>query len=86
VSEFSESKKPGTVYIDYSQNSHGKTMVCPYSLRATPNATVSFPISWSDFTKGLKPENYTLSTVAKSRDTPWKGMLDQAQKLEGNIN
>jgi bifunctional non-homologous end joining protein LigD len=44
VSEFSKLKKPGTVYIDYMQNSHGRTMVCPYSLRATSQATVSMPL------------------------------------------
>jgi len=82
VSEFSKPKKPGTVYIDYLQNSHGRTMVCPYSLRATPQATVSFPLHWSEVKKGLKPEEFTLSTVAKSESNPWKGMLEDKQKLE----
>jgi bifunctional non-homologous end joining protein LigD len=82
VSEFSQSKKPGTVYIDYLQNSHGRTMVCPYSLRATPQATVSFPLDWSNVKKGLKPEDFTISTVAKSESNPWKGMLEDKQKLE----
>ena len=82
ASEISKPKKPGTVYIDYRQNSHGRTMVCPYSLRATPQATVSFPLDWSDVKKGLKPEDFTISTVAKSESNPWKGMLEDKQKLE----
>jgi len=81
VSEFSKPKKPGTVYIDYLQNSHGRTMVCPYSLRATPRATVSTPLGWRDVKKGLKPEEFTISTVAKSGNDPWKGMLENKQKL-----
>ena len=82
VSEFSKPKKPGTVYIDYLQNSHGRTMVCPYSLRATIQATVSMPLDWSEIKKGLKPEKFTLFTVAKSKGNPWKGMLEDRQRLE----
>ena len=86
VSEFSRTKKPGTIYIDYLQNSHGRTMVCPYSLRATPRATVSMPLDWRDVKKGLKPEEFTLSSVAKSESDPWKGMLDDKQKLEKSVD
>lgn len=86
ASEVSRPKKPGAVYIDYRQNSHGRTMVCPYSLRATPQATVSMPLEWRDAKKGLKPEKYTLSTVAKSESNPWKGMLENKQKLEKRVD
>lgn len=86
ASEVSKPKKPGTVYIDYRQNSHGRTMVCPYSLRATPHATVSMPLDWGDVKKGLKPEEYTLSAVAKSESNPWKGMLENKQKLEKRVD
>ena len=82
ASEFSRSKKPGRVYVDYMQNSHGKTMVCPYSLRATSQATVSTPLHWSEIKKGLKPEKLTLSTVAKSKSNPWKGMFQERHRLE----
>jgi bifunctional non-homologous end joining protein LigD len=86
VSEVSESKKPGTVYIDYRQNSHGRTMICPYSLRATPQATVSMPLDWSEVKKGLKPESFTLFTVAKSESNPWKGILEDRQRLEKSVD
>jgi bifunctional non-homologous end joining protein LigD len=86
VSEVSQSKEPGTVYIDYRQNSHGRTMICPYSLRATPQATVSMPLDWSEVKKGLKPESFTLFTIAKSESNPWKGMLDGRQRLEKSVN
>lgn len=86
VSEFSRSKKPGTVYIDYLQNSHGRTMVCPYSLRATSQATVSMPLDWREVKKGLKPEKFSLFTVAKSESNPWKGMLEDKQRLEKSVD
>lgn len=86
ISGFSRSKKPGTVYIDYLQNSHGRTMVCPYSLRATSQATVSMPLNWSEVKKGLKPEEFTLFNVAKSESNPWKGMLEVKQRLEKSVD
>jgi len=82
VSEFSRSKEPGTVFIDYRQNSHGRTMICPYSLRATPQATVSTPLEWKDVKKGLKPEDFNLFTVVKIEKNPWEGLLEDRQKLD----
>jgi bifunctional non-homologous end joining protein LigD len=69
------------VYIDYVQNSHGRTMICPYSLRATPQATVSMPLRWDEVKKGLNPEKFNLFSVAKIEETPWKGMMENNQKL-----
>ena len=82
VSEFSKPKIPGRVFIDYRQNSHGRTMICPYSLRATPKATVSTPLEWKDVKKGLKPEEFNLLSVIKVEKNPWKGFLEDRQKLE----
>ncbi|WP_207711562.1 DNA polymerase domain-containing protein [Sulfobacillus harzensis] len=36
------------VYLDYLQNGYQRTTVLAYSLRATPNATISTPIRWED--------------------------------------
>jgi len=81
VSELSDSKKPGTVFIDYLQNSHGRTMACPYSLRATPHATVSTPLDWSDLKKGIKPETLNILTVAKNSKSPWQDLMKNRQSL-----
>jgi bifunctional non-homologous end joining protein LigD len=83
VSEFSHSQDPGTVYLDYGQNSTGKTMICPYSLRATKNASVSFPLAWDDLRKELKPESFNIFSVINIINNPWKGILENKQKLEG---
>ena len=82
ASEFSDTKTPGRVFVDYTQNSHGRTMVVPHGLRATPEATVSTPLEWSEVKKGLKPESFTLTTVVKRGKDPWAGILDNQQKLE----
>ena len=81
VSEFSQSRDPGTVFVDYLQNAHGRTMVCPYSLRATGVATVSTPLDWKDVRKGLGPEQFTISSVPQMEKSPWQDLLESRQKL-----
>ena len=82
VSELTDTKKPGKVFVDYTQNSHGRTMIAPYSLRAVPEATVSCPLEWREVKKGLKPTELNLFTVVKRENDPWKGILENRQKLE----
>ncbi|MFH0848997.1 MAG: non-homologous end-joining DNA ligase [archaeon] len=82
VAEASKSQNPGTVFIDYPQNSIGRTMASPYSLRGVPDATVSTPIEWKDLNEKLNPEELNIFNVPKSRAEPWKGMLENVQKRE----
>jgi bifunctional non-homologous end joining protein LigD len=82
VSEFSHSRDPGTVYIDYLQNSKGRTMICPYSTRAEENATVSTPLEWRELRKGLKPEEFNIFSVVKREVNPWEDLWKHKQKLE----
>jgi bifunctional non-homologous end joining protein LigD len=84
VSEFKETKKPGKVFVDYLQNSHGRTMACPYSLRALPEATVSTPLEWSEVKKGIKPTELNIFSVVKREKDPWKGILENKQKLKAD--
>ncbi|MGI9608178.1 MAG: non-homologous end-joining DNA ligase [Acidimicrobiales bacterium] len=41
-------KRPNKVFIDWSQNSHHKTTIAPYSLRGKERPTVSTPIDWDE--------------------------------------
>jgi len=75
-------KMPGKVLVDYAQNSHGKTMICPYSLRASSQGTVSTPLPWHWVKKGLNPREYNVFSVVKIDENPWKGILGHRQKLE----
>jgi bifunctional non-homologous end joining protein LigD len=84
VAERSKSNTPGKVYIDYVQNSHGRTMISPYSTRATSEATVSMPLEWSDIKKGLNPEEFNVFSVVKVSKSPWEGLLENRQKLEAS--
>jgi len=81
VSEFPRSRDAGTVFIDYLQNAHGKTMVAPYSLRATPGATVSTPLQWEDLSPGIHPEDFNIKTVLSRDGEPWREIFDNRQKI-----
>jgi bifunctional non-homologous end joining protein LigD len=48
VSEMRKDRRPGKVFIDWSQNDEHKTTVCVYSLRARERPTVSTPLEWSE--------------------------------------
>ena len=82
VSEFKDTKKPGKVFADYLQNSPLRTMVVPYSLRPTPEATVSAPLDWSEVKKGINPSDYTIFSVVKRTSNPWKDIFEKKCKLE----
>jgi bifunctional non-homologous end joining protein LigD len=80
VSSEKAQKRPGTVYIDYPQNGHGRTMACPYSLRATPTATVSTPITWEEL-DGLDPGKLTIDNVPGKADA-WKEFCKPSKRIK----
>ncbi|HZX92984.1 MAG TPA: DNA primase small subunit domain-containing protein, partial [Myxococcales bacterium] len=50
------------VFIDYNQNAKDRTVASSYSVRPTPDARVSTPLSW-DEVPGVDPAEFTLKTV-----------------------
>jgi hypothetical protein len=50
------------VFVDYNQNARDRTTASAYSVRPTPDARVSMPLTWADFL-GCDPRDYTLRTV-----------------------
>ena len=72
------------VFVDYNQNAKDRTVASAYSVRPTPDARVSTPLSW-DEVPGCRPEAFTVNTVpqrfARLGD-PWQGMDETAGSLE----
>jgi bifunctional non-homologous end joining protein LigD len=56
-------KRGGKLYVDYGQNGEGKTVVCPYTIRARDGAVVSTPIEWDELTDDLDPRQFTIRTT-----------------------
>lgn len=65
----SKSARRGKIYIDYLRNSYGQHSIAPYSLRATPRATIAVPFSWKQLCK-IKPDQFTLRSFRACKD-PW---------------
>jgi DNA ligase D-like protein (predicted polymerase) len=72
------------VFVDYNQNAKDRTVASAYSVRPTPDARVSTPLTW-DEVADCQPEVFTIDTVpdrfAKLGD-PWRGMDEAAGSLE----
>jgi bifunctional non-homologous end joining protein LigD len=58
-------KRKRKIYLDYLQNREGQTLAAPYSVRPTPEATVSMPLHWSEIKPGLKPTDFTIQNALK---------------------
>ena len=58
-----KAKRGGRLYVDYLQNGEGKTIVAPYTIRASDGAPVSTPLSWDEVTAKLDPRAFTIRTV-----------------------
>jgi bifunctional non-homologous end joining protein LigD len=57
VTRMTKSLRNGKILIDWSQNDHGKTTVCAYSLRAQEQPMVSAPLAWDEVTLARKRGN-----------------------------
>jgi bifunctional non-homologous end joining protein LigD len=56
-------KRKGRLYLDCYQNGYGKTIVAPYSPRASDGAPVSAPLKWSEVDESLDPRALTVRTM-----------------------
>jgi DNA ligase D-like protein (predicted polymerase) len=50
------------VFVDYNQNAKDRTIASAYSVRPTPQATVSAPLDWSEVAD-CEPEDFTLANM-----------------------
>lgn len=72
------------IFVDYNQNARDRTMAAAYSVRATPIATVSTPLTWEEL-RDADPDAYTIATVPeliRRRGDPWRGIDENAQSIE----
>ena len=53
----------GRVLVDYNQNAWGRTLASVYSVRPTPAATVSAPVTWEEIERGFRIEDFDLRNM-----------------------
>ena len=72
------------IFIDYNQNARDRTFAAAYSVRPTPIATVSTPLTWPELAVATTPDDYTMATVpglVAQRGDPMAGMDSLAQSI-----
>ena len=72
------------VFIDYNQNAKDRTVASAYSVRPTPDARVSAPLTW-DEVPGCDPSAFTIGTVPErfaAIGDPWAGIDAAAGSLD----
>ena len=55
-------RAPGTVFVDYNQNTRDHTIACAYSVRGTPLGVVSAPVRWAEILD-VEPADFTIATM-----------------------
>ncbi len=72
------------VFVDYNQNAKDRTVASAYSVRPTPDARVSTPLTWAEV-PDCRPEAFTIDTVPQRYaefGDPWQDMDAAAGSLE----
>ena len=77
-------ERSASVFVDYNQNARDRTIASAYSVRRTPRATVSTPVTWDELVDVL-PDDCTMATVPgllARRGDPMSGIDSHAFSLE----
>jgi bifunctional non-homologous end joining protein LigD len=84
TTEWKTTNRKGKVFLDYNQNSIGKTLASVFSTRPVEDAIVSVPLTWEELVD-IIPTDFTIKTVPdlyKRKIDPWKEILSHKQDLE----
>ncbi len=64
TTEYRVAARPrGRVLVDYNQNAWGQTLASIYSVRPTPRASVSAPVTWKEVERGVAIEDFRIDNV-----------------------
>ena len=79
TAEYRVARRPaGRVLVDYNQNAWGRTLASVYSVRPTPRAAVSTPVTWKEIERGVRIEDFRLDNVParlRRRGDLWEPLL-----------
>jgi bifunctional non-homologous end joining protein LigD len=64
TAEYRKVKRPyARVLVDYNQNAWGRTLASIYSVRPTPFAGVSAPVTWEEIEQGIRIDDFRIDNV-----------------------
>jgi bifunctional non-homologous end joining protein LigD len=79
TAEYRLEKRPrDRVLVDYNQNAWGRTLASVYSVRPTPRASVSTPVTWDEIEHGVAIDDFRLDNVparVRRRGDLWAPLL-----------
>jgi bifunctional non-homologous end joining protein LigD len=86
TAEYRKVKRPyARVLVDYNQNAWGRTLASIYSVRPTPFAGVSTPVTWEEIEQGIRIEDFRIDNVrervAEVGDL-WKPVIAEKKRFD----
>lgn len=66
--EFLKKNREGRVFVDWLRNRRAQSIVCPWSLRVTPTATVATPLAWDELADA-DPASWDIRTALERPPT-----------------
>jgi bifunctional non-homologous end joining protein LigD len=86
TAEYRKVKRPyGRVLVDYNQNAWGRTLASIYSVRPTPFAGASMPVTWDEIEAGIRIDDFridnALARLQKVGDL-WKPLLAKTKRFD----
>lgn len=83
-------KRGQKIYLDYLQNTRGKTMAWQYSLRPKQMAPVSTPLAWEEIEAGgIDPGNFNINTIFRRLELYgdiYRDVICCKQEMDGLLN
>jgi bifunctional non-homologous end joining protein LigD len=85
TAEYSKAKRPhGRVLVDFNQNQWGRTLASIYSIRPTPFAGASMPVTWEEIEAGVRVEDFRIdNAVERLNDVGdlWKPVVAKTKRF-----
>jgi bifunctional non-homologous end joining protein LigD len=86
TAEYRVAKRPaGRVLVDYNQNAWGRTLASIYSVRPTPRAAASTPITWRELERGVAIDDFRLDNLPARlarRGDLWAPLLEEQGRFD----
>ena len=93
TTEFLKKKRGGRVFVDWLRNRWAQSIVCPWSVRVTPTATVATPLEWDELAAAA-PDDWNLRTAPdrpipaspEPRSVDAAGIVDAARSVGVDVD
>lgn len=86
TAEYRKAKRPhGRVLVDYNQNAWGRTLASIYSIRPTPFAGASMPVTWDEIEAGIRIDDFRIDNAVDRLEEVgdlWKPVVAKTKRFD----